>query len=60
MLIQPILNLPNKRNIITKYGRIADLHKTTNEWYRHEKNSVFMHEFVIYIVREYSQFKTYK
>ena len=60
MLIDAILNLPNKRNIITKYGRIADLHKTTNEWYKHEKNSVFMHEFVIYIVREYSQFKTYK
>ena len=60
MLIDPILNLPNKRNVITKYGRIADLHKTTNEWYKHEKNSVFMHEFVIYIVREYSQFKTYK
>jgi len=60
MLIQPILDLPNKRNVITKYGRIADLHKTTNEWYKHEKNSVFMHEFVIYIVREHSNFKTYK
>lgn len=60
MLIQPILDLPNRRNIITKYGRIQDLHKTTKEWYKSEGNSVFMHEFVIYIVREYSQFKTYK
>ena len=60
MLIQPILDLPNRRNIITKYGRIQDLHKTINEWYKSEGNSVFMHEFVIYIVREYSQFKTYK
>lgn len=60
MLIQKILDLPNRKNIITKYGKIQDLHKTTNEWYKYEKDSVFMHEFVIYIVREYSQFKTYK
>ena len=60
MLIEPILKLPNRRNIITKYGRIQDLHRTANEWFKSEGNSVFMHEFVIYIVREYSQFKTYK
>ena len=60
MLIDAILNLPNRRNIITKYGKIQDLHRTTNEWYKSEGSSVFMHEFVIYIVREYSQFKTYK
>jgi len=60
MLIDAILNLPNRRNIITKYGKIQDLHRTTSEWYKSEGSSVFMHEFVIYIVREYSQFKTYK
>ena len=60
MLIDPILKLPNRRNIVTKYGRIQNLHRTTNEWFKSEGNSVFMHEFVIYIVREYSQFKTYK
>ena len=60
MLIEPILKLPNRHRIITKYGKIQDLHKTTNEWFKSEGNSIFMHEFVIYIVREYSQFKTYK
>ncbi len=60
MLIQPILDLPNRRNIITKHGIIQDLHRTAIEWYKSEGSSVFMHEFVIYIVREYSQFKTYK
>ena len=60
MLIQPILDLPNRRNIITKYGRIQDLHRTTIEWYKSEKDSVFMHEFVIYIIANYTTFKTKK
>ena len=60
MLIQPILDLPNRRNIITKHGTLSDLHKVTIEWYKSEKDSVFMHEFVIYIVNNYSTFKTKK
>lgn len=60
MLIQPILDLPNRRNIITKHGTLSDLHKVAIEWYKSEKDSVFMREFVIYIVREYSTFKTKK
>ena len=60
MLIEPILKLPNRRNIITKYGIIQNLHRTTNEWYKSEGNSVFMHEFVIYIVANYSTFKVKK
>ena len=60
MLIQPILDLPNRYDIVTKYGRIQNLHRTTNEWYKSEGNSVFMHEFVIYIVNNYSTFKTKK
>lgn len=60
MLIQKILDLPNRRNIVTKYGIIQDLHRTTNEWYRSEKDSIFMREFVIYIVANYSTFKTKK
>jgi len=42
MLIQPILDLPNRRNIITKHGIIQDLHRTANEWYKSEKDSVFI------------------
>ena len=60
MLIDAILKLPNRRNIVTKYGIIQDLHRTANEWYRSEKDSVFMREFVIYIVNNYSTFKTKK
>jgi 23S rRNA maturation mini-RNase III len=60
MLIDAILNLPNRYRIITKYGKIENLHKTANEWFKSEGNSVFINEFVIYIVREYSQLKTYK
>ena len=60
MLIQPILDLPNRRNIVTKYGIIADLHRTANEWFKSEKDSIFMREFVIYIVENYSTFKTKK
>ena len=60
MLIDAILNLPNRRNIITKYGIIQDLHRTANAWYRSEKDSVFMREFVIYIVENYTNFKTKK
>jgi hypothetical protein len=60
MLIQKILDLPNRRNIVTKYGIIADLHRTTNEWFKSERDSVFMREFVIYIVNNYSTFKTKK
>lgn len=60
MLIQPILDLPNRRNIITKYGKISDLHKVTTEWFKHESSSVFMYEFVNYIITNYDTFKTYK
>lgn len=60
MLIDAILKLPNRRNIVTKYGIIQDLHRTANEWYKSEGNSVFMREFVIYIVNNYSTFKTKK
>lgn len=60
MLIDAILKLPNRRNIITKYGIIQDLHRTANEWYKSEKDSIFMREFVIYIVNNYSSFKTKK
>jgi len=60
MLIQPILDLPNRRNIITKHGIIADLQRTTIEWYKSEGDSIFMREFVIYIVNNYSTFKTKK
>ena len=60
MLIQKILDLPNRKNIVTKYGIIQDLHRTANEWYRSEKDSVFMHEFVIYIVENYTTFKVKK
>jgi len=60
MLIQPILDLPNRYNIITKYGIIQDLHRTTNECYKSEGDSIFMREFVIYIVNNYSTFKTKK
>jgi hypothetical protein len=60
MLIQPILDLPNRYNIITKHGIIANLHHTAKAWYLHEKDSVFMHEFVNYIVKNYSTFKTKK
>jgi hypothetical protein len=60
MLIQPILDMPNRKNITTKYGIIQDLHRTAHEWYRSEKDSVFMREFVIYIVNNYSTFKTKK
>jgi hypothetical protein len=60
MLIDPILKLPNRRNIITKHGIIQDLHRTAIEWYKSEKDSVFMREFVIYIVNNYSTFKTKK
>ena len=60
MLIQRILDLPNRYNIITKHGIINDLHRTAKEWYKHEKDSVFMHEFVNYIVNNYSRFKTKK
>ena len=60
MLIQPILDLPNRKNIVTKHGTLSDLHKIAKEWYRSEKDSVFMREFVIYIVNNYSNFKTYK
>lgn len=60
MLIDAILNLPNRYDIVTKYGRIQNLHRTTNEWYKSEGNSVFMHEFVIYIIANYTTFKTKK
>jgi hypothetical protein len=60
MLIQPILDLPNRKNIVTKHGTLSDLHKVAKEWYQSEKDSVFMHEFVIYIVNNYSNFKTKK
>jgi len=60
MLIDAILKLPNRRNIITKYGIIQDLHRTTNEWFKSEGDSVFMREFVIYIVANYSTFKIKK
>lgn len=60
MLIDPILKLPNRRNIITKHGTLSDLHKVSIEWYKSEKDSVFMREFVIYIVNNYSTFKTKK
>ena len=60
MLIDAILNLPNRRNIVTKYGIIQDLHRTTNAWFKSEKDSIFMREFVIYIVANYSTFKTKK
>lgn len=60
MLIEPILKLPNRRNIVTKYGIIQDLHRTANEWYKSEKDSVFMRDFVIYIVENYTTFKTKK
>ena len=60
MLIQPILDLPNRRNIITKHGTLSDLHKVAIEWYKSEGNSVFMHEFVIYIIANYTTFKTKK
>ena len=60
MLIQKILDLPNRKNIVTKYGIIQDLHRTANEWYKSEKDSVFMREFVIYIVENYTTFKTKK
>ena len=60
MLIQKILDLPNRRNIVTKYGIIQDLHRTANEWYKSEKDSIFMREFVIYIVENYTTFKTKK
>ena len=60
MLIQPILDLPNRKNIVTKHGTLSDLHKVANEWYRSEKDSIFMREFVIYIVNNYSTFKTKK
>ncbi len=60
MLIDAILNLPNRYDIVTKYGRIQNLHRTANEWFKSEKDSVFMREFVIYIVNNYSTFKTKK
>jgi hypothetical protein len=60
MLIQPILDLPNRKNIITKHGIIQDLHRTAIEWYKSENDSVFMREFVIYIVNNYATFKTKK
>ena len=60
MLIQPILDLPNRRNIVTKYGIIQDLHRTANVWYESERDSIFMREFVIYIVENYTNFKTKK
>jgi len=60
MLIDPILKLPNRKNIVTKHGTLSDLHKVAKEWYRSEKDSVFMREFVIYIVNNYSNFKTKK
>lgn len=60
MLIQPILDMPNRKNIVTKHGTLSDLHKVAREWYRSEKDSVFMREFVIYIVANYSNFKTKK
>ena len=60
MLIQPILDLPNRRNIVTKHGVLSDLHKVTIEWYKNEHDSIFMREFVNYIVTNYSNFKTKK
>jgi len=60
MLIDPILKLPNRKNIVTKHGTLSDLHKVAREWYRSEKDSVFMREFVIYIVNNYSTFKSKK
>jgi hypothetical protein len=60
MLIDAILKLPNRRNITTKYGIIQDLHRTANEWYKSENDSIFMREFVIYIVNNYATFKTKK
>ena len=60
MLIQPILDLPNRYNIITKHGTLSDLHKVAIEWYKSEGNSVFMHEFVVYIINNYTTFKTKK
>ena len=60
MIIQQILNLPNRKNIVTKHGTLTDLHKVTIEWYKNEKDSIFMREFVNYIVANYSNFKTKK
>ena len=60
MIIQPILKLPNRKNIVTKHGVLSDLHKVTIEWYKNEKDSIFMREFVNYIVTNYSNFKTKK
>jgi hypothetical protein len=60
MLIDAILNLPNRYDIVTKYGRIQNLHRTTIEWFKHENDSIFMREFVNYIVSNYSNFKTKK
>ena len=60
MIIQPILDLPNRKNIVTKHGVLSDLHKVTIEWYKNEKDSIFMREFVNYIVTNYSNFKTKK
>jgi len=60
MIIDPILKLPNRRNIVTKHGVLTDLHKVTIEWYKHENDSIFMREFVNYIVANYSNFKTKK
>ena len=60
MIIQPILDLPNRKNIVTKHGVLSDLHKVTIEWFKHEHDSIFMREFVNYIVTNYSNFKTKK
>ena len=48
-----ILKLPNRRNIITKYGKFQDIHKSC-------KLDIFDLEFYRYIYNNYKDFKTYK
>jgi len=56
-LLNKILQLPNKRNIVTKIGLIQDLHKIMTIFY---DESDWCRELYIYILEDYNTFKVKK
>jgi hypothetical protein len=56
-LLNKILQLPNRRNIVTKIGVIQDLHKIMTIFY---DESDWCRELYIYILEDYNTFKVKK
>ena len=54
-LLNKILQLPNRRNIVTKIGTIQDVHKIMTMFY---DEGEWCRELYIYILDNYNTFKT--